>query len=240
MLTGKIKTTGRTIGAVLVTVCVPILAGVSCFAQKKANRANSEIGIADAEAMMDEADPSTARVRMSDLNQARMVFAEVQEQVRIATAKLDATTLERKQEMGRIRALMAATDGQIGLASANVQRLQERERQLLQDATRGKGAAGKSLPADHALQQPLAHLQSQIDAARSKVGQLTRSRAQLDQRLDDLHREQIQELLKAAVTPADAEGTRPAALERLLARQLNAKGQAEAHKQSSFEASGQK
>jgi hypothetical protein len=75
-----------------------------------------------------------ASVSMSDVSDARIVFAELQEQVRIATAKLHEDALGRKREMGGLGALVEATDAQMKLLSAKVQRLDERLRQLRQDA----------------------------------------------------------------------------------------------------------
>lgn len=159
-------------------------------------------------------------VNLDELSDVRIVFTELQEQIRIASAKLDDEAMVRKYEMGRLTALAAATDAQLKLVSAQVQRLETRLQDLRQDAFGGDGSGAQAeLPTAHPLAEPIARVQQQIAIQQDKLEQLARHRGGLKQRLDELHSEQIRELLRAAVTPGDGEPPQDAALERVLNRQ---------------------
>jgi hypothetical protein len=80
------------------------------------------------------------------------------------------------------------------------------------------------LPEDHPLREPISQVQGQIQAEQARLEQLARSRAQLKQKLEDLQRQQIRELLRAAVTPDDDESPAAGALERVLEKKLKDEG----------------
>lgn len=139
---------------------------------------------------------------VADLNEVWMIFEELDEQVRIASAKLDPAALQRKRDIGRVRTMLAETDQQIYLMAARLQRMQERREQLEMDRAGGATAAAPPLP-----YEPATRLQQQIDQEHTRLETLTRHRSRLNQRLDALYDQHVQTLLEAGLTPA-SDGTR--------------------------------
>jgi hypothetical protein len=193
---------GLSVGLWLVAIC--------CFGQAapQASDEGAEAPFIELGAPSLGGPPSVA-----ELNEAQMVFEELDEQVRISTAKLDPASLARKREIGRVRTVLAEADQQIQLLAAKIQRLQLRRDQLDQD--RSTGAAG-AVPPPPLPYEPATRLQQQVEADQTRLESLTRQRSRWKQRLDALYDQHVQALLEAGMGPA-LEGTaQPSAVERLL------------------------
>jgi chromosome segregation ATPase len=165
------------------------------------------------------ADVQHRHVSLSDLNDTRILFGQLEEQVRIASAKLDGDTLGRKRKMGALSALLTATDHQINVLSAEIQRMEDRQRQIRQDLSGlepGSGAQASSQRVQQLISQSLAPIQ----AAKARLEHLTRLRSQLQAQLSQLRSEHIHRLLEAAITHEGPDGGASNVLLEMLGEQL--------------------
>lgn len=149
----------------------------------------------------------------AELNEARMLFDELDEQVRISSAKLEDDALARKRAIGRKRTLLAEADLQIQSLAAQIQRMQERREQL--DRDRPAGSAGR-LAAVLLPYEPVTRLQQRIQTDETRLETLTRHRTRLKQRLDRLYDQHVKSLLEAGLGPQLEAGPTAGALEQLL------------------------
>ena len=159
------------------------------------------------------------RVNMSDLSDTRILFGQLEEQVRIASAKLDSDTLGRKRKMGELSALLTATDQQINVLSAEIQRMEERQRQIQQDLSGLEPGAGAQSSSQR-IQQLVTRSQQPVQAAKSRLEHLTRVRSQLQAQLSQLRSEHIHRLLEAAITYDGPDGGSSNVLLEMLDEQL--------------------
>ena len=175
--------------------CV-LLAGNRCGGQPVAPPQPAEVATGDAIELdtPSAAGPPTA----AELNEVRMIFEDLDEQLRIGTAKLGDEALERKRDIGRLRVILTESDQQIRLLAAKILRLQERHEQLQQDLA-SRGAAGPPAAKPSPL-EPAARLLLRLGDEQSRLEQLTHQRSRIKQRLDDLYDRHIQSLLEAGMT----------------------------------------
>ncbi|MEO8499235.1 MAG: hypothetical protein ABI614_29570 [Planctomycetota bacterium] len=143
--------------------------------------------------------PETTRppVSRDDLNRALTIFDELNEQIHIAAAKLDGQSLARKEEIGKLRSLLSATDEQIQLQSTALGRLEERYQHLQQDLAGASSATGDVAPQARTL---LAQSRAPIDSAKARLERLANFRVRTRQRLDTLQQEHVQALLAVIVS----------------------------------------
>lgn len=163
---------------------------------------------------------SSARKALTreDLNQALVVFDELDEQIQIAAAKLDPQSLARKEQIGKLRSLLRATDEQVQLQSTTIGRLEERFRHLRQDLSGVGGGQGTAVsPEATAL---LEKSRTPIEDAKARLERLANHRARTRQRLAALQQAHVQALLAAIVAPSEP-ASRADDFERLLETRLN-------------------
>ena len=208
----------RRMSACLITTSVLVLlAQASCQAGPPTNDADTPPSLP---AVASAAPPEVVEeraLRSAELNQARIVIIELQQQIHVATAKLDEETLTRKREIGETRALLNATEAETALRTARIQRLEERRRQLLQDVLGADAAAtAEGLEAGHPLHAPVERLGQQVEAGRAGLMRLTEHHSRLKQKLAGLHRQHIHKLLMAMVDGEDSETSLGGVLERVL------------------------
>lgn len=151
-------------------------------------------------------------VAAHELNDARILFARLEEQVRIASAKLTPQALERKKTVGRYRSLLSATDARIAVVTAEIQMRDERQRQLRENHLGKTRDASQAARFDKLLQradEPSKHLRAELEL-------LTRQRGQLQEKLESLEDEHIRCLLEAAVQVDAVEPSAPHPLDEAL------------------------
>jgi len=146
-----------------------------------------------------EAGTSRQPLTRQDLNQALAVFDELDEQIRIAAAKLDPASLCRKEEIGKLRTMLEAIDEQIQLESTAVGRREERFRHLRQDLFASDQGSEMSSESNMLLEQSRAP----IESAKARLERLTNYRVLTRQRLHSLQREHVRSLLAAIISPIE-------------------------------------
>lgn len=172
------------------------------------------------ETVVVEQDAATApslpprQLKMSELQEARLIFSELDEQVRIAAAKLDRDALRRKRELGRAKALLEAVDQQKTMVAADLQRRRERHLQLCDEL---QTFAGNNNAERERL---IERSQSGVQAAEQRLESLSRYGARLNERLSGLRQEHLHKLLEATVVKETPETDGASALEALLESEL--------------------
>lgn len=151
-------------------------------------------------------------VAANDLNDARILFGRLEEQVRIASAKLTPASMDRKKQVGTFRSLLSAADSRIAVVTAQIQMQEERQRQLrenhlgrVKDSSSAAGFDELMKRAD----EPTKRLRAELD-------RLTRRRSQLQSKLEALQDEHIRCLLEAAVQPPEPDQPASGVLDSML------------------------
>lgn len=161
-------------------------------------------------------EPAPEPPSRAELQQARLAFVRLAEQIRIAEAKLDETALQRMREIGRYMALIAATEDQIANQAALVQQRSERYQQIRdQLANLAELHRNKGQDTGHA-QSLIAAARQQVEVEQRRLERLSRNRKQLEQRLNEVRGEHLMSLLEAAVRLPDVDQTKTSAIEQVL------------------------
>lgn len=204
-----------------------MLVGGLCLAQEAAPvpPADMDEGLIPAADIISAA-PEPRTPTRAEIQQARLAFTQFSDKIRIAEATLDNAALDRKRKMGRLQALIRATEDQLGVEAARVQQLQERFNQVNDQlaslsevqVTRGQSQASERLKK---LRQ---EMEVGITVAQNKLEALTSQKSTLMDRIEDLRTDHITSLIEASVRRQEELNVpKPTATERLLKEELEAK-----------------
>lgn len=192
------------------------------FGQEQPKSANPK----DAPATPPATQPPAAALRPEELQQARLVRAEQAQLVRVALAKLDKNSLERKQRLGRLKAFLDALEEQAQTVAGEIQQGVDRQGQLMEQLNQLRQLRNARGGDDRRLDPLIVQSQTAVDAAKARLEKLARLRTRVRQQLDALKEEHLTELLGASVEPPSGPGSESLELEQLVETALQSPPQA--------------
>ncbi|MEZ5940648.1 MAG: hypothetical protein R3C18_04600 [Planctomycetaceae bacterium] len=210
----------------LAGLCLGICAAQEPEATPEVDVENMDEGLIPASAIVVE-DPAPEPPSRADIQQARLAFTQFANRIHIAEATLDEEALERKRKMGRLQALIRATDEQSEIQAAEVQQLEEHFRQVndqLASLADLQGTRGQT-QASARLSQLRTDMEAEIAVAQNELEALTRQKNQALERLEELRTEHLTSLIEASMrSPGNSRTKRQSPAKSLLERELTRDG----------------